>query len=59
MKNNWILKDDELPNAYEEVELLMIDGSIRKDMIIRGKYGNLEWRNYEDRNVRAWRELTR
>lgn len=55
---NWIFKDDELPNAYEEVELLMIDGSIHKDMIIRGKYGNLEWRNWEDKSVKAWRNYS-
>lgn len=57
MENKWILKEDELPNAYEEVELLMFDGSIHRDMIVRGKYGNLEWRNWEDKSVKAWREL--
>lgn len=57
LKNNWILKEDELPNAYEEVEILMDNGEIHKDMIIRGKYGNLEWRNWEDRKVKAWREI--
>lgn len=57
MEGNWILKEDELPNAYEEVELLMDDGSIHRDMIIRGKYGNLEWRNWEDKSVKAWREI--
>ena len=50
MKRNWILKADELPSAYEEVEILMVDGNIHKDMIVRGKYGNLEWRNFEDRS---------
>ena len=59
MKNNWILKEDELPNAYEEVEILMIDGSVHNDMIVRGKYGNLEWRNWADRSVKAWREISR
>lgn len=57
MENDWILKEDELPNAYEEVEILMVDGSIHRDMIVRGKYGNLEWRNYEDRSVKAWKNL--
>lgn len=52
----WILKDDELPNAYEEVEILMKNGEIHVDMIVRGKYGNLEWRNYVDSEIKAWRE---
>lgn len=55
MKGQWILKTDELPSAYEEIEILMVDGSIHNDMIVRGKYGNLEWRNYEDRSIKAWR----
>ena len=28
MKSDWILKTDELPSAYEEVEIIMIDGNI-------------------------------
>lgn len=56
MGNNWILKEDELPNAYEEVEILTDDGEIHKDMIVRGKYGNLEWRNWVDKSIKAWRE---
>ena len=59
MKDNWILKEDELPNAYEEVEILMMDGSVHKDMIVRGKYGNLEWRNWTERSIKAWREISR
>lgn len=59
MKDNWILKEDELPNAYEEVEILMMDGSVHKDMIVRGKYGNLEWRNWTERSIKAWREMSR
>lgn len=54
---NWILKEDELPSAYEEVEILLSNREIRKDMIIRGKYGNLEWRNWEDKTVIAWRNI--
>ena len=57
MENNWILKNDELPSAYEEVEVLMTNGDIHRDMIIRGKYGNLEWRNWKDRKIKAWREI--
>lgn len=55
--NEWILKEDELPNAYEEVEVLLTDGRIRKEMIVRGKYGNLEWRDYADKYIKAWREI--
>lgn len=57
MKSDWILKTDELPSAYEEVEIIMIDGNIHKDMIVRGKYGNLEWRNFDDRSIKAWRYI--
>lgn len=57
IENKWILKDEELPSAYEEVEILMFNGDIHRDMIIRGKYGNLEWRNYVDRSVKAWRYI--
>lgn len=49
-------KDDELPSAYEEVKVLLDDGNITKDMIVRGEYGNLEWRDHADRFVKAWRE---
>lgn len=54
--NEWISKNDELPNAYEEVKVLLDDGNISKDMIVRGKYGNLEWRDHADRFVKAWRK---
>ena len=54
--NEQISKNDELPNAYEEVKVLLDDGNITKDMIVRGKYGNLEWRDHADRFVKAWRE---
>lgn len=54
--NEWISKDDELPSAYEEVKVLLDDGNITKDMIVRGVYGNLEWRDHADRFIKAWRE---
>lgn len=54
--NKWISKNDELPNAYEEVKVLLDDGIITKDMIVRGKYGNLEWRDHTDKSVKAWRK---
>ena len=46
------------PELYKEVEILLKDGTTRKDMMIKGKYGNYEWRNYTDRAVLAWREIT-
>lgn len=57
IENKWILKDEELPSVYEEVEILMFNGDIHRDMIIREKYGNLEWRNWVDKNVKAWRYI--
>lgn len=59
MGKDWTFIKDELPNAYEEVEILLTDGRIRKDMIIRGRYGNLEWRNYTNSSIKAWREISR
>ena len=40
--NKWISKNEELHNAYEKVEVLIKDGNIHKDIIVRGKYENLE-----------------
>lgn len=39
----------------EDAKVLLDDGNITKDMIVRGKYGNLEWRDHADRFVKAWR----
>lgn len=47
-----------IPELYKEVEILLKDGTTRKDMMIKGKYGNYEWRNYTDRAVLGWREIT-
>lgn len=54
--NEWVSKNDILPNAYEEVKVLLDDGNISKDMIVREKYGNLEWRDHADRFIKAWRK---
>ena len=54
---NWIYGGS-IPELYKEVEILLKDGTTRKDMMIKGKYGNYEWRNYTDRAVLAWREIT-
>lgn len=49
---------DTVPELYKEVEILLQDRTIVKDMMIKGKYGNYEWRNYTDRAVLGWREIT-
>lgn len=49
---------DTAPELYKEVEILLQDGTTRKDMMIKGKYGNYTWRNYTDRAVLCWREIT-
>lgn len=53
---NWNF--DTVPELYKEVEILLKNGTIVKDMMIKGKYGNYEWRNYTDRAVLGWREIT-
>ena len=47
----------DFPELYKEVEILMSDGNIRKDMMIKGKYGNYEWRDYVDTAVIGWRPI--
>lgn len=49
---------DTAPELYKEVEILLQDGTIVKDMMIKGKYGNYTWRNYTNRAVLCWREIT-
>lgn len=53
---NWNF--DTVPELYKEVEILLQDRTIVKDMMIKGKYGNYTWRNYTDRAVLCWREIT-
>lgn len=45
------------PPLYEMVEIIMTDGTIRRDMRIRGEYGNRIWRNYTDAYVVGWRYI--
>ena len=56
MIKDWIFKEDELPNAYKEVEILLIDDSIRTDMIVRNEQGVLQRRDTFDYAIKAWRE---
>lgn len=46
------------PELCKEVEILLKNGTTKKDMMIKGKYGNYEWRNYTDSAVLGWREIT-
>ena len=53
--NNWNYV--ERPEIYKEVEILLDNGTVGKDMMIKGKYGTYEWRNWVDRHVKAWRYI--
>lgn len=55
MKNEW--NKTSYPAPYELVEILMKDGKIHTDMMVRAKYGNLTWRNWDDKAVIGWRKL--
>lgn len=35
----------------------MTDGSIKRDIVVKGKYGNYEWRNWTDKCVVGWRPI--
>lgn len=45
------------PRPYELVEILMENGKVHRDMMVRTKYGSLTWRNWDDRFVTGWRAL--
>lgn len=45
------------PRPYELVEILMENGKVHRDMMVRAKYGSLTWRNWDDRFVTGWRAL--
>lgn len=53
--NNWNYVDN--PELYKKVEILLNDGTVREDMMIKGKYGTYEWRNWVNRHVKAWRYI--
>lgn len=57
--NKWKDIKYNLPNVYEEVELLMKDDTIYTDMIIQNECGNLEWKHFVNEDIKAWREITR
>lgn len=45
------------PRPYELVEILVENGKVHRDMMVRAKYGSLTWRNWDDRSVAGWRAL--
>ena len=45
------------PPLYEMVEIITTDGTIRRDMRIKGKYGNRIWRDYTEAYVVGWRYI--
>lgn len=53
--NKWNYCDN--PEMYKMVEILLNDGSVRQDMMVKGKYGTCVWRDYVDRSVTAWRYI--
>lgn len=53
--NKWNYFDN--PELYKKVEILLNDGTITKDMMIKGKYGNYEWRDHANYSVIAWRYI--
>ncbi len=53
----WHRGHDDFPELCRIVEVLMNDGTLRKDMMIKGKYGNYEWRDHVDRSVVGWRYI--
>lgn len=58
--SEWIRNytiDGNRPPLYKMVEILMSDGTIREDMMIKGKYGNYEWRDYTGAYVVGWRYI--
>lgn len=53
----WHTEWGDFPELYKEVEILMTDGSLKRDMMIKGKYGNYEWRNWSNKYVVGWRPI--
>lgn len=58
--SEWIRNytiDGNRPPLYKMVEILMGDGTARRDMMIKRKYGNYEWRDYTGAYVVGWRYI--
>lgn len=45
------------PELYKYVEVILSDGTIRKNMLVKGKYGIYEWRDYTSCYVVGWRYI--
>lgn len=55
--SKWYTTTEKLPGLCTMVEILLENGEIKRDMMIKGKYGNYEWRNYVDSCVKGWRPI--
>lgn len=55
--SKWYTTTEKLPKLYEVVEVLIKDGKISKDMMIKGKHGNHEWRMTNDHYIVGWRPI--
>lgn len=55
--SEWISKNDELPSAYENVEVMLTDGKICKEMIIRSEFGILVWNSHNDADIVFWKRI--
>ena len=55
--NGWKDPKDELPNAYEEVEVLADDNYVYRDMSIRNEFDQLEWKYFSNDDIEAWRKI--
>ena len=53
---NWNF--DTIPELYKEVEVLLKDGTTRKDMMIKSEYGSYKWYDCSYFGVLGWREIT-
>lgn len=59
MESRWIYRENghwrDLPNLYEEVEVLLENGEIQRDEFIRYSDNWLSWDKHEEWEVEAWR----
>ena len=57
--NTWKDPEYELPSAYQEVEVLVGENIVCRDMIIRNEFDEdeLEWKRFPDEDIKAWRAI--
>lgn len=51
------LANRNFPELYKYVEVILSDGTIRKNMLVKRKYGIYEWRDYTSCYVVGWRYI--